>query len=204
MRHTPRLPREQRRAQLLEAATAVFVRSGYRSASMEEIAQAAGITKPVLYQHFDSKEHLARAVIEQLGASLVDQVRAIGDASDTTEGRVQAGLTRFYELIARGDALQLFTTGSADAPEMVQAQVAKVLDQMAREVAGVLTAYRQVDDEQARQLGHAMISLARTTAALMRGAADDAARAEVMDTMTRLATSGLAAFPEHAAGGGAE
>ncbi|HZI96263.1 MAG TPA: helix-turn-helix domain-containing protein, partial [Actinomycetales bacterium] len=50
-----RLPRSARRAQLLGAAQEVFVSRGYHAAAMDEIADRAGVSKPVLYQHFPSK-----------------------------------------------------------------------------------------------------------------------------------------------------
>ena len=52
---TPRMPRAQRRAQLLDLATQVFTEKGFQATSMDDIAAAAGVTKPVLYQHFESK-----------------------------------------------------------------------------------------------------------------------------------------------------
>src|SRR5690625_5722273 len=55
---TSRMPRAQRRTQLLELATSVFTQKGFQATSMDDIAAAAGVTKPVLYQHFDSKETL--------------------------------------------------------------------------------------------------------------------------------------------------
>src|SRR5674476_990999 len=50
--HGMRLPSPERRAQLLEAAQEVFVESGYHAAAMDDIADRAGVSKPVLYQHF--------------------------------------------------------------------------------------------------------------------------------------------------------
>ena len=50
-----RMPRSERRAQLLEAAQAVFVERGYHAAAMDDIAEHAGVSKPVLYQHLDRK-----------------------------------------------------------------------------------------------------------------------------------------------------
>ena len=58
MNATLRMPRSQRRAQLLQLATAEFTAKGYQGTSMDDIALAAGVTKPVLYQHFASKEAL--------------------------------------------------------------------------------------------------------------------------------------------------
>ncbi|HTY27498.1 MAG TPA: helix-turn-helix domain-containing protein, partial [Mycobacterium sp.] len=54
-RRGSRLPRDERRGQLLVAASEVFVDRGYHAAGMDEIADRAGVSKPVLYQHFSSK-----------------------------------------------------------------------------------------------------------------------------------------------------
>ena len=55
---TGRLPAAERRQQLLDVAVATFSEQGYRNTSMNDIAEAAGVTKPVLYQHFPSKREL--------------------------------------------------------------------------------------------------------------------------------------------------
>ncbi len=72
-------PRTERRAQLLELATRVFTERGYQATSMDDIARAAGVTKPVLYQHFSSKEDLYGEVIEITGATLLAEVRSIAE-----------------------------------------------------------------------------------------------------------------------------
>ncbi|HSO65750.1 MAG TPA: helix-turn-helix domain-containing protein, partial [Ornithinibacter sp.] len=59
-----RMPRSERRAQLLDAAQAVFVQSGYHAAAMDEIADRAGVSKPVLYQHFPGKLDLYLALLD--------------------------------------------------------------------------------------------------------------------------------------------
>ena len=61
-----RMPRSERRAQLLEAAQAVFVAQGYHAAAMDEIADRAGVSKPVLYQHFPGKLDLYLALLDTL------------------------------------------------------------------------------------------------------------------------------------------
>src|SRR5690625_1704509 len=69
---TSRMPRAQRRTQLLELATSVFTQKGFQATSMDDIAAAAGVTKPVLYQHFDSKETLYVEVIDITARSLLE------------------------------------------------------------------------------------------------------------------------------------
>ena len=70
-----RLPRDERRGQLLIAASEVFVDRGYHAAGMDEIADRAGVSKPVLYQHFSSKLELYLAVLQRHVDNLVSGVR---------------------------------------------------------------------------------------------------------------------------------
>ncbi|MFZ9232409.1 MAG: TetR/AcrR family transcriptional regulator, partial [Ilumatobacteraceae bacterium] len=69
-----RLPAAERREQLLSVAMDVFAREGYHQTSMNDVAEAAGITKPVLYQHFSSKRELYLALIEEAGARLLTAI----------------------------------------------------------------------------------------------------------------------------------
>ena len=66
-----RLPRDERRGHLLIVASDVFVDHGYHAAGMDEIADRAGVSKPVLYQHFSSKLELYLAVLQRHVENLV-------------------------------------------------------------------------------------------------------------------------------------
>ena len=70
-----RLPRSARRQQLLEAAQQVFVANGYHAAAMDDIAERAGVSKPVLYQHFPGKLELYVALLDQHIGTLERRVR---------------------------------------------------------------------------------------------------------------------------------
>src|SRR5580693_10000566 len=67
-----RLPRQERRRQLLDAALEVFVSQGYHAAAMDEIAERAGVSKPVLYQHCPGKLDLYLALLDQIVDELVE------------------------------------------------------------------------------------------------------------------------------------
>ena len=69
-----RLPAAARRRQLLDSALDVFAARGYHGASMNDVADAAGVTKPVLYQHFDSKQDLYLALLEEVGRRLITAI----------------------------------------------------------------------------------------------------------------------------------
>src|SRR5437870_12378928 len=81
-----RLPRSARRKQLLAAAQEVFVAQGYHAAAMDDIAERAGVSKPVLYQHFPGKLDLYLALLDTHSAALVRAVReAMAATTDNAE-----------------------------------------------------------------------------------------------------------------------
>src|SRR5207247_10299609 len=71
-----RLPRSARRKQLLAAAQEVFVAHGYHAAAMDDIAERAGVSKPVLYQHFPGQLELYLALLDSQAEALRDAVPA--------------------------------------------------------------------------------------------------------------------------------
>jgi AcrR family transcriptional regulator len=84
-----RLPAAERRSQLLEVAVRVFARDGFHATSMNDVAEAAGVTKPVLYQHFGSKRDLFVELLTEIGAELRDTVaKATADAAGSCSVRV--------------------------------------------------------------------------------------------------------------------
>jgi AcrR family transcriptional regulator len=73
-----RMPRAERRAQILDAATRAFARAGFTATSLEDVAAEAGVTHVILYRHFDSKTELYRAVLDGVVSRLSDKL-GIGD-----------------------------------------------------------------------------------------------------------------------------
>src|SRR5271169_5857506 len=81
-----RLKAAKRREQLLSVATKVFARFGYEAATTHAIAEAAGITEPILYRHFKSKQDLFMAITKQMSQQTLDHWRQlIGQASEGSE-----------------------------------------------------------------------------------------------------------------------
>ncbi|MDN5934511.1 MAG: TetR/AcrR family transcriptional regulator [Pseudonocardia sp.] len=74
MNGTPRLPRAQRREQILAAATEAFARGGFAGTGLAEIAVEAGVTRVILYRHFESKADLYRAALDRARVRLGDIV----------------------------------------------------------------------------------------------------------------------------------
>ncbi|WP_114855815.1 TetR/AcrR family transcriptional regulator [Brachybacterium sp. YJGR34] len=190
---TARMPRARRRAQLLELATSVFTQKGFQSTSMDDIAAAAGVTKPVLYQHFDSKETLYVEVLDILAEAMIAEVTALGTRGGDTADLVRGGLRRFYEVVSLDNSLRLFT-GHEIISETVQQRVVAVLDRMAIELARVLSGARRLSTEQSRVLGRGLIAVTQTTAELLHDADGEAEREAILDVMTTSLVHGLTGF----------
>ena len=93
---TTRLPAAERRGQLLQVALDTFAAKGFHETSMNEVAEAAGVTKPVLYQHFASKKALYNELVDEMGAELE---RAIFEAAAEADGprqQVEAGFRAYF------------------------------------------------------------------------------------------------------------
>ncbi len=114
-----RLPAAERRSQLLEVATRVFARDGYHATSMNDVAEAAGVTKPVLYQHFASKRDLFVELLTEIGSELQDTIaKATADASGPRQ-QIEHGFRAYFRYVDdHPDSYRvLFGSGSRRDPE---------------------------------------------------------------------------------------
>jgi AcrR family transcriptional regulator len=99
-----RLPAARRRAQLLDVALEVFADRGYHQASMNEIAEAAGVTKPVLYQHFESKEQLYLELLRDVSSQLADQVLTATSEAAGPREQVESGYRAVFRFVGEKPA----------------------------------------------------------------------------------------------------
>ncbi|WP_068397622.1 TetR/AcrR family transcriptional regulator [Kribbia dieselivorans] len=194
-----RLPRDQRRAQLLESAQHVFVERGYHAAGMEDIAERAGVSKPVLYQHFPGKLELYLAIldhqVELLESMISDALAQAGDAKE----KVYATFGAYFDFVTReGGAFRLVFESDLTKETAVRER----LDRVERECAHIIAEHIVMDtglpDEYATLLSIALAGMAQVTA---RGwlaldtqiTKEDAARAAA-----HLAWRGLGNYPTRA------
>src|SRR5436305_10632504 len=96
-----RMPRSARRKQLLAAAQQVFVANGYHAAAMDDIAERAGVSKPVLYQHFPGKLELYLALLDTQAEALSATVHEALAATDDNRERVHGVLTAYFRFVDR-------------------------------------------------------------------------------------------------------
>lgn len=156
---TARLNAVARREQLLDVALDVFARAGYHGASMNDVAEAAGVTKPVLYQHFESKRDLYRALLDEVGARLLKAVTTA--TAGTTDGRRQTelGYQAYFRWVADDhDGFRLLYGSGARRDEEFNRAVRRVTAGAAEAIAPLIAV--DIDDEHRLTLAHALVGLA--------------------------------------------
>ena len=156
---TKRLPADRRREQLLEVALTLFAERGLSATTMDDIAEAAGVTKPLLYQHFDSKRAL---YLELVGSVAQTMLEAIGKAVAAAPGprqQVEGGFAAYFDLVVtRSDAFNLlFGSNVPNDPELSQA-VRQVEESIAEVVGALIDA--GLDEDHRRLLAHAVVGMA--------------------------------------------
>lgn len=157
-----RLPAAHRRSQLLENALQVFARRGFHGTSMDEVAETAGVTKPVLYQHFRSKRALYLELLEEVGAELREAITKASVSASGPRRQVEAGCAAYFRFVAehRTEYRLLFGSGARRDAEFADA-VRRVEEGIAETVAQFIEA--DIDDEHRRLLAHGIVGLAEGT-----------------------------------------
>lgn len=194
---TSRLPREQRRESVLEAARVVFVRVGYHPTSMDDIAEAAGVTKPVLYQHFSSKLELYLAVLDQA----IDELLAAADKAlrSTADNklRVQATMRAYFEFVdAKAGGYQLLFESDVMSQAEVRQRVDRAHALVAQRIAAVIAEDTDLSESQTLLLGSALQGMAQVAATRWLADPDEGmTRDDAADLVAALAWRGIRGFP---------
>ncbi len=128
-----RLRSNERKRSILKAATATFARLGFANASMDEIARVSGVTKPVLYDHFPSKDALLVAVLEDVRDLLLAGGEEALRAPVSRERQVRAAVAAFLTLAETSpDALKvLLAAYHCDPQATARAIKATAVDRIA-------------------------------------------------------------------------
>ena len=191
-----RLPKHERRRQLLDAALEVFVSQGYHAAAMDDIAEKAGVSKPVLYQHFPSKLELYLALLDQSVDELLETVRhALGSTADNKQ-RVAATFSAYFEYMeSEGQAYRLVfesdlgnESAVRDRLDRGQRECAEMIIEMVRQDAGLT-------EEEAHLVSVGMVGLAQVTARYWLSTRDRIPREAAEQLVARLAWRGISGWP---------
>lgn len=197
--YRPRMPAAARRSQLLEVALGRFAAGGFHETSMEEIAEAAGVTKPVLYHHFSSKQELFRELLETEGRDLLREVRTRAAAETHPYKRVLAGFSAYFDFVCkRTSAFQLLFGSGARLSDEFAESVRRLEESIASVIARFIEA--DIDDEHRELLGHAIVGLGevagrRWVAGQELGGLDPADADRMAVRLADLVWAGLRALP---------
>jgi AcrR family transcriptional regulator len=191
-----RMPRKARRAQLLDSALEVFVAQGYHSAAMDDIAERAGVSKPVLYQHFPGKLDLYLALLEQSSDRIIDATRGALASTNDNKLRVLATIQVFYDYVANAQgAFRLVFESDLTNEPAVRAQVDRVTSACADEITKVIHEDTGLPDEAARLLAVSLVGMAQVSARYWLADGGQINQSEAATLVARLAWRGISRFP---------
>jgi AcrR family transcriptional regulator len=191
-----RLSRSARRAQLLIAARDVFSAQGYHAAAMDDIAERAGVSKPVLYQHFPGKLELYRALLTTYADELVQGVReALVSSADNGE-RVHAAVAAYFDFVAgEGGAFRLIFESDLRSEPEAAAVVEKAQERCIDAIAEAVTTDAGIDWARGRLLAVGLVGLSRLGAQHWLVSDRSVPRDEAVALLSSLAWRGISGFP---------
>lgn len=191
-----RLPRSARRKQLLAAAQEVFVAQGYHAAAMDDIAERAGVSKPVLYQHFPGKLELYLALLDTHSGTLVDSVREAMSSTTDNGQRVRNAVTAYFDFVDGGEgAFRLvFETDLRNEPA-VRDRLALASRLCMEAIADTIAADTGLPRPQAELLSVAVTGTSEIAARWWLDSARAVPKAEAVRLIESLVWRGISAFP---------
>lgn len=193
-----RMPRDERRAQLLAAALEVFTSAGYHAAAMDEIADRAGVSKPVLYQHFPSKLELYLAVLDTHIDSLVFAIQRAIQSTPDNSIRVQATIAAYFDFIeADGEAFRLLFESDMNVEPAVRERLNRMTYDCAAAVSAVISLDTGLPQEAAMLLGVGLIGSAQVTARHWLERDSKLTREQAQNLVTNIIWRGISGFPRN-------
>jgi AcrR family transcriptional regulator len=160
-----RLPRTARRAQLLAAAQHVFAANGYHAAAMDEIAERAGVSKPVLYQHFPGKLELYMALVHTHVDELISRVRNAMESTTDNKLRVRAAVGAFFDFVdGEGAAFRLVFESDMRGEPVVADTVERAVSASVDAITATITSDAGLDEARARLLAVGLVGASQVSA----------------------------------------
>ena len=192
-----RLPRDERRAQLLVAALEVFTAAGYHSAAMDEIADRANVSRPVLYQHFPSKLELYLAVLDLHIDSLVFAIQKAIASNRENSSRVAATVEAYFGFIdSEGEAFRLLFESDMNLEPQVRERLNRMTYDCAAAVSAVISIDTGLGKEESMMLAVGIIGTVQTTARHWLDRDGKIDRKRATELVMNLIWRGISGFPK--------
>jgi AcrR family transcriptional regulator len=196
-----RLPRSARRKQLLEAAQSVFVANGYHAAEMDEIAERAGVSKPVLYQHFPGKLELYLALLDQHVEVLGEQVRGALTSTEDNKARVEGCIKAYFDFVDDpGGAFRLVFESDLRNEPAVRERVERSLQISVDALADTIARDTGLGRDEAELLSCGLAGLAEVSARWWLASEGSVPKDTAVALLAALAWRGISGYPRVSAG----
>lgn len=190
-----RLPRSARREQLLAAAQDVFVAHGYHAAAMDDIAERAGVSKPVLYQHFPGKLELYLALLDMHCDAFADNIRAAMTAT-TNAGRVRAAMHAYFDFVSHeSEAFRLVFESDLRNEPSVRASLDRMERVAVEAVTETIMADTGLDRARAEMLAAGLCGAAQVAARWWLAGGRQVTQEESEQLISQLAWRGIGGYP---------
>lgn len=187
-----RLTADARRSQILDVAIDVFGRAGYYGASMNDIADAAGVTKPVLYQHFDSKSDLYSALLDEVGNRMLALIVDATSGAENGRQQTEFGFQAYFRWVAnRHDEFMLLFGGAARHDTEFNTTIKRITAAAAAAIDPLIAV--DLDPDVRRTLAHGLVGLAEGASRLLVDRGEDFDPDAIARSVSSLAWAGLRA-----------
>lgn len=193
---TNRLPAAARRQQLLNVALEVFSGAGYHATTMDDVAATAGVTKPVLYQHFNSKRALYLHLVDDVGGRMAAAITDKTALVESPREQVEAGIGAYFDFVAENRAAFLLLFEGADRSDADVAEaVNRIEDSMAELVAPLIAA--GIESDQQRALAYGVVGAAEAAGRAWSTGKLSIESSKLAAEIAELAWSGLRGISPH-------
>ncbi|HVK25773.1 MAG TPA: TetR/AcrR family transcriptional regulator [Actinokineospora sp.] len=160
-----RLPRTARRAQLLAAAQDVFAANGYHAAGMDEIAKRAGVSKPVLYQHFPGKLELYMALLDKHVDELIRRVQTAMESTTDNKLRVRNAVGAYFDFVdGESQAFRLVFESDLRGEPLVKDAIERATTASVDALTATITVDAGLDEHRARLLAVGLVGVSQVSA----------------------------------------
>lgn len=191
-----RMPRSERRAQLLAAAEQVFSKVGYHQASMDDIADHAGVSKPVLYQHFPGKLDLYLALLDHHIGDLVTRITTAMAESLDNKAKVRAAVATYFDFVSSDNpGYRLVFESDLRNDAQVRERVRRTEDACVAAIAKEITTDTDLPKSAAKLLGVGLVGVSIASASAWLDNQDEVSRDEAITLVSALLWRGISAFP---------
>ena len=191
-----RLPRSARRKQLLAAAQQIFVAQGYHAAAMDEIAERAGVSKPVLYQHFPGKLELYLALLDTHCDAIIAKVRDAMLATPDNKERVKGAVRAYFDFVDHeSEAFRLVFESDLRNDPAVRERVERVEQGCIAAVTDTIISDTGVGTDQAQLLASGLVGAAGQSAQFWLANGRRTPKPEAESLVAALIWRGIASFP---------